>query len=455
MATDTIYARLQVRQPSPDKAATPLISTHSTTTQRAPFRIRGRLSVLDDSIARNAFDTVQLCLRGVIASSIGYKNVLEDIITLTDIKLASDFKPASPSATENDAQTGRHVDFYFELPTSTSTADGIFRPLPLSGVFKGSVNLNQNKTLNDTRLIPGDCEVSYWIEVKFRRAGKLVGFLHNHVQVRSLYPQLRASLGRPAPLTIRAKPDILTRVRFQRSPELFLTVCDPDMTLVESDGQPGKRQISFPLSVAMHAPDSFHHTQSRQSLTCTVEAKWQVHTRFSTLSGRRSLDRVNANETIHKTTTASTQKSTIQFRPLPQYSDNDDQQSMGRNTWAGDPFVVTSQLELPVPDTVSQPSLDWKYLSRTYTLNLTLHFRGIQGAPNYSLQTGIPMSITPYGSKADDALSFISTYEESASQSDEDDSLLDLLGPLGIEQSPPHRQGQRSAARTPPPPYFQ
>ena len=381
-------------------------------------------------------------------TSIGYKSALEDIVTLTDIKAVTDFR-ASPHNNQDDTQNGRHVDFYFELPTSTLATDGLFRPLPLSGVFKGMTNLSQNSPLNDNRIIHGECEVSYWIEAKFRRAGKQVGYLHRHVQVRSLYPNLQASLAKAGPLTMRAKPDILTRCRLQKSPDLSVTLSESEMT-VDCDDNTGKRRITLPLAVAINAVDGYS-MHPRQSLTCVVEAKWQVSTCFSTLDGCKGFDRAKARETIRKTTTASTQKTNIHFRPLPQYDDRD---VVKRNP--ADPFLATSQLELHVPDAVSQPSLSLKHLSRTYTLNLSLQFRGGQGTPNYSLQVGMPLSVTAYGSKADDAALGAVTLDflEASSESDEEDDLLEMLGPLSIDHEQLATRPQRAATRTPPPPYF-
>jgi hypothetical protein len=425
-----------------------LATSDSAGTYATPVRINGRLSVLDDSITRRAFDSVQLCLRGVLVNSIGYKTALEDIITLTDIKAAAEFRGGSNND-EDDTQNGRHVDFYFQLPTTTAAANGVFRPLPLSGVYKGTINLSQSSPLNDNRIINGECEVSYWIEAKFRRAGKQVGCLHRHVQVRSLYPHLRASIAKAGSLTIRAKPDILTRCRFQKSPDLSVTFPESEM-MVECDAATGKRRITLPLAVAIIAPEGFP-TRSRQSLTCVVETKWQVNTCFSTFAGCKGADRSRASETIRKTTTASTQKTTILFRPLPQYDDRD-----AVKTNPADPFRATAQLELQVPDAMSQPSLNWKHLSRSYTINLALQFRGGQGTPNYSLQVDMPLSVAAYGSKADDAgfAAIALDYLESSSESDGEDELLEMLGPLSVEEERQATRPPRTATRTPPPPYF-
>ncbi|EXJ73508.1 uncharacterized protein A1O5_03269 [Cladophialophora psammophila CBS 110553] len=388
---------------------------------------------------------------GVITSSVGYRNALEDIITLTDVKAVSDFRQCTCIGQE-DTRKGRHLDYYFELPTTISTADSRFRPLPLTGAFTGTTTIVQSTALSDHRVAHGECEVSYWIEAIFRLSGMQVGFLNQHIQISSLYPSLRASLRKGTPLTIRAKPDILARCRFQKCPDLSLTLPEGDMT-IQHDPKTGKRHISLPLAVAMGASESFP-MDARQSLKCSVEAKWEVNTRFSVTPGHPSIERLRAGEAVYITTTASTHKTTILFRPLPQY---DDQRAQNVRTNAVDPYLATSQLDMPVPDAVSQPSLNWKYLSRTYRLDLSLTFHGGQGAPKYSLHTGIPLSIAAYGSKADDAAKnqVVVDVSEVASdrESDGEDDLSDLLVPLGMSamQRP---QGQRASTRTPPPAYF-
>jgi hypothetical protein len=65
MVRKMIFARLQVGELVADKAAAPLVSDNPIGLHRAPFRINGRLSVLDDAITRREFDNVQLCLRGM------------------------------------------------------------------------------------------------------------------------------------------------------------------------------------------------------------------------------------------------------------------------------------------------------------------------------------------------------------------------------------------------------
>ncbi|KAH0845663.1 hypothetical protein FOPE_11800 [Fonsecaea pedrosoi] len=449
-----IYARLQVGKPETGKAVSPFCDNgNDAACNGAPSRINGRLSVLDDSIRQHMFDTVQLCLRGVITSSVGYKHAIEDIITLTDVKAVSDFKPATCTS-ETDTRKSRHLDFYFELPTRISCRDGIFRSLPLTGTFTGTTTITQSTALNDLRVEHGSCEVSYWVEVTFRLSGRQIGFLTQHTQIPSLYHHLRAAPARGIPLTHRAKPDILARCRFHKIPDLSLTLSEADMT-VRRDPETGKRHISVPLSVARDASENFG-IDGRQSLKCSVEAKWEVKTRFSTTPGRPSSAKVRAGEVIYKVTTASTQKSTILFRPLPQYDDSRRTQKAKKTP--AEPYVATSQLDLSVPDAISQPSLDWMYLARTYALDLCLTFHGGHGAPKYSLHTNIPLSVAAYGSKADDAAKnqVVVGVSEIASgwESEEGgDGHSELLGPLGVSTAQ-RQQGQRNATRTPPPAYF-
>ena len=369
-------------------------------------------------------------------------------MTLTDIKSVADFRPTTPNH-QNDAQSGRHLDFYFELPTRTSIMDGTFRSLPLSGVSVGTINLTPSHSLNDHQVIHGECEVSYWIEAKFRRANIQVAALHHQIQIRSLYPRLRVSLPKSIPLTLRAKPDILTRVRLQKSPDFSVTLPESEM-VVERDIETGKRRISLPLAIAMSPSDTVN-MHSRQSLTCDVEAKWLVNIRFSNTSGRKTGDKLKFYEVVQKSSTASVQKATTLFRPFPQYEEIEISPVKGQAPQA---FIATSQLDLSVPDAVSQPSLEWRHLTRTYSLQLSLRFRGGQGAPNYRLDISIPLCATSYGSKADDAaLGQIAVDDlESITGPNEADDLLEMLGPLGVDERPQPRP--QRATRTPPPPYF-
>jgi hypothetical protein len=379
------------------------------------MQLNGRLSVLDDSISRHAFDTVQLNFRGefsgdipiastsiehtigIIASTVGGKFVLEDIVTLTDVKTSNDFQASSIPG--KDLSIGKHANFFFNIPRTAHRSDGTVRTLPLSSIISGVSSVTQRGTLSDRKIIPGECEVSYWIHAQFRCAGREVGSLNEPVRISSLYSDLRLSLSKGLPMNIRAPFDMISRLRFTKAPELTLSLYEPDVA-INYDPASGKRTAVIPLAVAMDLEalaSGWASFDGRQSFKCTVEAKWKVNTRFSIAPMRSSSQRLKPTEAVHKTTTASTQKSIILFRPLPGY-----QEDCGLKFATSKSYVATSQLELLVPGSVSQPSLRWDYLSRGYSLDLRLKFHGIQGAPKYSLQTTIPVTVLECGSRPEE-----------------------------------------------------
>lgn len=387
---------------------------------------------------------------GVIISSVGGKSAIEDIITLTDIKSTSDFEPA-----QNTASQTRHVGFYFELPTNASSSQGKLRALPLTTSILGTTRSCQNMAVNDNRTIPGDCEVSYWIEAQFRKGGKQVGYLDEKVKVSFLYPRLHVSLARDVPFVITAKPDLLSRCRFQKGPDLSVTLYAPDM-VAERNQQTGKRRLVIPLAATLGLKPSATGTnsiESRQSMKCSASIKWEVDTRFSTRSVHVGGGRLNSGEMVQKTTTASVQKDTILFRPLPQYDDRAVRSDVEPNQTS---FIATSQLELDVPDAVCQPSLDgWTYLARTYYLDITLNFHGIQGAPKYNVQKRMPLRVSAVGRTGEGILKddiAIDVLE----MSDDESTVDGISSDLNSVSEQTELQEQRAPSRraTPPPPYF-
>ncbi|KAJ9637932.1 hypothetical protein H2204_004522 [Knufia peltigerae] len=445
-----IYGRLQVNPPSVGEALPPYLQQADANPSNASSRLSGRLSVSERSVTQNAFDSIRLCLRGVIISSVGGKNALEDIITLTDIKSVSDFEPVQDAANQT-----HHVEFYFEVPTNASSSLGRLRALPLTMTISGTTRSCQNMAVNDNRTIHGDCEVSYWIEAQFRKGSKQVGYLSEKVKVSFLYPRLHVSLARDMPRVLSAKPDLLSRCRFQKGPDLSVTLYAPDM-LAERSQQTGKRRLVLPLAATLGSRTSAtgnNSIDSRQSMKCSACIKWEVDTRFSTRSVHVGGGRLNSGEMVQKTTTASVQKDTILFRPLPQYDNRAVRSDVDRSQTS---FIATSQLELEVPDAVCQPSLDgWTYLARTYYLDITLNFHGLQGAPKYNVRKRIPLRVSAIGRtdegilKEDIAIDVLEMSDDGSSvdgRSSDLNSLSDRMEPQ--EQRAPSRRA------TPPPPYF-
>jgi hypothetical protein len=417
---------------------------------------------------------------------VGYKSALEDIITLTDIKTLDDFEPAvcvTGQAQADDSRRGRHADFYFQIPTTsngTASDGGKRRPLPLSTIVTGTTRsptaqygqtTSASLNGNESQLVRGECEVSYWIEAQFRRAGQQVGFLSEPVNITSLYPRLQVSLGGNS---MKAKPDLLARCKYllqKTAPDLSVTLYEPDVK-IERDAVTGKRHIVLPLAVSMDLPTPATAAtataaprsktiDSRQSFKCSVEAKWEVITRFSALPAPANAERLRPGEMIRKTTVASTHKSTILFRPLPRYDESSSPNLTVKSAHATPSYIATSQIDLAVPAAVSQPSLRWEHFSRTYSLDLTLNFHGLQGAPKYTIHSNIPLSITSYGTKAEDVLkdgmvvNVASADSDDDDEEDDDDSDEDEIEPSRAPP-PPTAQTQIpiSRKRTPPPPYF-
>ncbi|KEF62349.1 uncharacterized protein A1O9_00321, partial [Exophiala aquamarina CBS 119918] len=375
-----IYAKLQISSPAGEE---------NTPSDRR--RVSGRLSVFDDSVRQLAFDTVQLCFRGVIASCIGRQTSLEDIITLTDIKSAGDFRSHTVSNPKHSTQA-HYVDFFFKLPTHASASAGLSKTLPLTTSIEGSTSVTQSTAMNDRHIVQGECEVSYWIEAQFRCRGQQVGSLHQPVRISGLYPDLHISLWNGQPLTIGATPDLLARWKMQKSPKLSVSIYEPEITIIQ-DLKTGKRQISIPIAVAMEIhtpPGGTTSIDGRQSLKCSVDTKWQVSDRFSIIPVRAKSRIPLRGEVINRTSTTSTQKSNILFRPLPVYEKTDTSKSKSNQT----SYVAASALELSVPDAISQPSLCWNYFARSYTLDLSLTFHGFQGAPKYKVTRNIPITVT-------------------------------------------------------------
>ncbi|KIV96558.1 hypothetical protein PV10_00407 [Exophiala mesophila] len=441
-----IYARVQVASLL-DGSGKPHSGYHPTTESERSILIKGRLSVLDDSVKIQAFDTVRLSFRGVIASCIGKKSMLEDVITLTDIKTINDFRTNS-NHDQTDAPKARHLEFFFHVPTTITSASGQRRVIPLTTTVSGNTNVTNHTALNDRQLIKGNVEVSYWIEAQFRQAGREVGHLHETVQLRYQHRRLCASLTNGSPLTMRAKHGLFSRYKLQKAPALNVSIDEADIVL-ERGPDAGQCRITIPLAVTMEG-DLAPSLDARQSLKCGVEAKWEIHNRFSTAT-RRPLGgvRPTAGEIIYKTTTASTHKADILFRPLPRYESRSPSANTNTNSYA-----AAAQLDIDVPDSITQPSTRWEHYSRTYSLDLSLSFNGIQGAPRYTVRSSVPITISALTRTCDInkdgvVVNMIETVSDESIQEELDALMLD-----GATTTPGVERRMVTPTRTPPPTYF-
>lgn len=303
--------------------------------------------------------------------------------------------------------------------------------------------------MNDRQVIQGECEVSYWIEAQFRSRGQQVGSLHEPVRITGIYPDIQLSLSRGEPLTIQATADLLTRWKMQKSPKLSVSMYEPNLTTKRDQGT-GKRQISIPIAVAMDLQNSSgvnNCFDSRQSFKCSVEAKWQVKERFSIVPVRGKERIPLRAEVIHKTSTASTQKTNMLFRPLPLYDDADTKKGVQKQA----SYIGASELELSVPSAISQPSLHWNHFSRSYALELSLTFQNLQGAPKYKVHSVIPVTVATQdvGVEKHKDEAIVGILESDSDGFDDEE--IDVDRPNMPE---PPSQGQRLMTRTPPPAYF-
>ena len=293
-------------------------------------------------VMKTATDT-DILATGVIAAGIASKTGLEDIVTLTDIKTPADFHP-TPVSHQIESPKGRHLDFFFRLPTSVSSRTGALQTLPPSMAIKGTTSPSPQATMNQHHVIQGECDVTYWIQARFRLSGRQVGYLDQKVRIAGLYPHLQASLPKGLPLTLRAKPDLLARCKTLRVPELSVSLYEPDLK-VEQESQSGKRRITIPLALSMQSllSASSNSMDTRQSFECSVEASWEINDRFSATLPVLGSSRPAISDIVQKIRTLSAAKAKIFFRPLPTYDHHDNRKAYSTKQ---DPYVATSQLEL-------------------------------------------------------------------------------------------------------------
>ena len=245
------------------------------------------------------------------------------LITLTDVRSPRDFQLTACDPDSDEPQS-RHLDFYFDFPAKGSIRDknpGQSPYFPPSRTISGLTHIQQPSALSDRHIVRGICEVSYWIEAQFRLGGQKVGCITRAVQLEDLSPRLCAALPSES-LSWHAKPDLLARCRFQKSPELNVQICQPEFPLVQdADGGP-QRVLNIPLAVTLDVPPPAgggHEIDTRQSLRCSAVARWEISTRFSSVPILSQSDRLRPGEMILSTSTSPRQTASLLFRPIPAY----------------------------------------------------------------------------------------------------------------------------------------
>lgn len=214
------------------------------------------------------------------------------LITLTNTKSRGDFL-INASDQLIDAPRSRHLYFFFDIPTRAANGEPLAqtRYLPQSTELTGSTHIQNTSGIGASQTIHGRCDVCYWIEAQFRFLDRNVGSITQSVNLDQLYPHIRATWP-DSHLTLLARPRLLSRCRL-RKPELGIQVCLSELAIVEGSS-PEHKSLIIPLAVVLDAPlaNNAHQINRCQSLRCSVKARWETKTRFSSIPILAETDRI-------------------------------------------------------------------------------------------------------------------------------------------------------------------
>jgi len=338
-------------------------------------RQEGNLFVPAYSVQRTSFDTVQICLRGCIRSSIGSKTVIEDLVSLTDVRTIEDFHQATPS-------DERLLNFTFDVPATSRVQNGKDLghelSLPPSLSLTGSSYITNSTALSDRRLLSGACDVSYWLEANFLQGEELTQRVQHPIKLA--FSATGVHLGSPSNALdvakVVARPSLLQRCWSKDSPPgLVFSVFKPHAESIVQAPNGRVESIAFPVSISL--PHSSHATAAacllqQQSLRCSIEARWEMGTRFT---GPRQN---GAHQTITRIWTSSAAQCKLDLPPLCKLD-------------AG-VYAATSELVLSIPELIQGTSISTDLLSRAYLVDLTLKLEADR-LPKYQAKIRIPVSV--------------------------------------------------------------
>lgn len=297
---------------------------------------------------------------------------------MTDIKSLAQFG-------DDPTSGNRSVNFQFELPRDAPKLLGGTRYLPQSGITSGyACETPSPGYSNSQRTVEGACEISYWVEAEFRLKKQQTGCLTRHVEISDFYPHLHISLQRPIHLSQKLAAGYLSNRTFDKviNVSLVLEQLEPCRNVDDGDTN-GIRYVSLPMTLAMNTPsvaNSFLPWDTRQSLKCYFEYRWEMKTSFSTNKGQPDamLDRERL--VFKSTSTAVTKRCHVYFRPAT-------------NSVVSNHYVAISQLDLAVPDFIKEPSYEWGLLSRQYSIHVSLAFEKLEGQLIPKFQTVLRLMV--------------------------------------------------------------
>jgi hypothetical protein len=334
------------------------------------------------SIEHNLFDALFLKFRGeklpikyhcVIHSDLSFAGIvlvsyddetsIEDLITLTDVKSLAQFG--------NDPATGNsNVDFQFDLPIDAPKLFGGTRYLPGSGVIRGySYEAPSPGCFSNQRMVEGLCEVSYWIDAEFRLKGQQVGCLTRHVEVSNFYHCLQVSIERPLHFPLKVAGGYFSKYSYEKAVNLSLVLqqVEPRQTVHnKTNGTPcGSLSLGLTLN-ARNAADIPLSWDTRQSLKCYVDCKWEAKVLFSTIKDQPNMKLERERLAFDSAAATSTERCCVYFRPETKVT-------------SSLYYAAISELDLLVPKFIQEPSYHLGLLSREYTLKVSLAFDKLGG----------------------------------------------------------------------------
>lgn len=298
----------------------------------------------------SSFDRAVVFLHGAVESTIGTKVASERLLCLKQKRKRSSFEQTQSSKSP--------------IPTSISSEVTFNLPASLPSVsMTGSTFVTKSSALTDRHQISGQCVTRYWLEAVFESGGVKVQ--------RVICPVDFPKLLKPSQMTVLAsngsnctrqplralRKGFAFRRNSNSMPALTLEV-PHQLGIVASApkaaGQ-GVQRLSIPLTVSSF--DGASCCSSFRLGRTSVETRWHTRKSFGTSSAAQQVP----GSTIVKGTIVR-QESKLSFPPF--YGAVEHENAYSSTTW----------LELALPESVNDSSVDMNLASISYELELEASF---------------------------------------------------------------------------------
>ncbi|KAK4935136.1 hypothetical protein LTR10_023757 [Elasticomyces elasticus] len=366
-------------------AAEESLSSLKALSQSQRLRLHGRISIFNHD---NSFDQVTIRLQGAIRTKIGSLVAVENLSSSTKVMSNLDFKPAY-SASRNQTEE-QHLDFTCPMPnvlcksSRCAAFDGFIPSMSLTG----NTYVTQVTAISNRHLVPGRCDVVYWLEAEFLQSAsnQVVRKIACPVDVSSLQTPLEAevaSQGHSSVVERIAKPHAraLRLINSHSRPEVNVNI-PKKLGYILSDSSrlaTGCRSLSIPVSVNVKVPPHARRQAQAQidSLECSVKAQWYTRKTFTTGP--------SAVESTVDSATVSTQRLSPVLPPL--YNSTSEKDAV---------YTTQMELNLLLPESATGPSVSTDLLHVGYTLDLAMKFEltGNDGAKSgYKADFSLPVTL--------------------------------------------------------------